>query len=138
MCLMCVDPTQSDRTADKRWANMACSLHMDTTELLNRIVPFKQPSRKARLGGHPKPRQYDQLDILAGFDLSTEEAGREPFTVYQIRHSFATWLGHAGADLADIQDLYGHTDAATTRIYAAPTLTKQRDAIQRLRLLTQA
>ena len=59
-------------------------------------------------------------------------AHREPFTVYQIRHSFATWLRHAGADLADIQDLYGHSSATTTRVYAAPTLLKQRDAIRRL------
>ena len=65
--------------------------------------------------------------------IAARKAGREPFTVYQIRHSFATWLRHAGADLADIQDLYGHTDAATTRIYAVPTLVKQRDAIRRLR-----
>lgn len=60
------------------------------------------------------------------------KANREPFTVYQIRHSFATWLRHAGADLADIQDLYGHSSATTTRVYAAPTLLKQRDAIRRL------
>ena len=60
------------------------------------------------------------------------KAHREPFTVYQIRHSFATWLRHIGADLADIQDLYGHSSATTTRVYAAPTLRKQRDAIRRL------
>ena len=60
------------------------------------------------------------------------KAHREPFTVYQIRHSFATWLRHAGADLADIQDLYGHSSATTTRVYAAPTVIKQRDAIRRL------
>ena len=66
---------------------------------------------------------------------AARQAGREPFTVYQIRHSFATWLRHTGADLADIQDLYGHTDASTTRIYAAPTLAKQRDAIKRLRVV---
>ena len=67
---------------------------------------------------------------------AARKAQRQPFTVYQIRHSFATWLRHAGADLADIQDLYGHTDAATTRIYAAPTLAKQRDTIQRLRVVS--
>ena len=39
---------------------------------------------------------------------AARKAKLEPFTVYQIRHSFATWLRHAGADLADIQDLYGH------------------------------
>ena len=64
---------------------------------------------------------------------AARKANRDPFTVYQIRHSFATWLRHAGADLADIRDLYGHTDAETTRIYAQPTLAKQRDAIRRLR-----
>ena len=63
---------------------------------------------------------------------AAKQAQRQPFTVYQIRHSFATWLRHAGADLADVQDLYGHADAATTRIYATPTLAKQRDAIRRL------
>ena len=47
----------------------------------------------------------------------------------------ATWLRQAGADLADIQDLCGHTDTATTRIYAVPKLAKQHEAIQRLRLV---
>ena len=65
--------------------------------------------------------------------VAARKANCDPFTVYQIRHSFATWLRHAGADLADIRDLYGHTDADTTRIYAAPTLAKQRNAIRRLR-----
>ncbi|MCY4661782.1 MAG: tyrosine-type recombinase/integrase [Acidobacteria bacterium] len=69
---------------------------------------------------------------------AARKANLEPFTVYQIRHSFATWLRHAGADLADIQDLYGHTDPTTTRIYAAPTLAKQRDAIRRLRVVAEA
>ena len=63
---------------------------------------------------------------------AARKAQRQSFTVYQIRHSFATWLRHAAADLADIQDLYGHADTATTRIYATPTLTRQRDAIRRL------
>ncbi len=69
---------------------------------------------------------------------AAQRAQRQPFTVYQIRHSFATWLRHAGADLADIQDLYGHTNPATTRIYAAPTLAKQREVIRRLQLPTGA
>ena len=68
---------------------------------------------------------------------AARKADLEPFTVYQIRHSFATWLRHAGADLADIQDLYGHTDPTTTRIYAAPTLAKQRTAIRRLRVVAE-
>ena len=56
-----------------------------------------------------------------------------PFTVYQIRHAFAAGLRHTGADVADIQDLYGHTDPRTTRIYARESLAKHMDAITRLR-----
>ena len=60
------------------------------------------------------------------------KAGRPPFTVYQIRHSFATGLRRTGSDVADIQDLYGHTDPETTMIYAPPQLQKHAEAIERL------
>ena len=60
-------------------------------------------------------------------------AGRRPFTTYQIRHSFACGLRQSGADVADIQDLYGHTNAETTKIYAPSQLKKHRQAIGRLR-----
>ena len=42
---------------------------------------------------------------------AARRAGRPPFTVYQIRHSFAAGLRRAGTDVADIQDLYGHTSS---------------------------
>ena len=58
-------------------------------------------------------------------------AGREPFTTYQIRHSFACGLRQSGADIADIQDLYGQTNAETTKIYAPAQLEKHRKAIVR-------
>ena len=37
-----------------------------------------------------------------------------------------------GIGVADIQDLYGHTDPETTMIYAPPRLQKHVDAIARL------
>ena len=59
-------------------------------------------------------------------------AGRTAFTVYQIRHSFAASL-RLRTDVADIQDLYGHTSTETTMIYAPPELPKHRAAMERLR-----
>ena len=41
-------------------------------------------------------------------------------------------MRQTGSDVADIQDLYGHTDAATTKIYAPPQLAKHAAAIKRL------
>ena len=67
---------------------------------------------------------------------AAKRAGVEPFTVYAIRHAFAAGLRHTGSDAADIQDLYGHTDPATTKIYASPQLAKHAAAIERLRQTT--
>jgi len=64
---------------------------------------------------------------------AAQEAGRPAFTTYQIRHSFATGLRQSGADIADIQDLYGHMNAEMTKIYAPAQMKKHRDAIERLR-----
>ena len=64
---------------------------------------------------------------------AAELAGREPFTTYQIRHSFASGLRQSGADVADIQDLYGHTNSETTKIYAPAAMKKHRDAIRNMR-----
>jgi integrase len=64
---------------------------------------------------------------------AARKAGRPAFTTYQIRHSFAAGLRRAGTDVADIQDLYGHTRPETTMIYAPPELAKHRAALERLR-----
>ena len=66
---------------------------------------------------------------------AAREARRPAFTVYAIRHSFAAGLRRTGADVADIQDLYGHTNPSTTVIYAPPDLDKHQAAIARLRVL---
>lgn len=41
---------------------------------------------------------------------AARHAQRPAFTVYAIRHSFAAGLRRTGTDVADIQDLYGHTN----------------------------
>jgi site-specific recombinase XerD len=59
--------------------------------------------------------------------------GERPFTVYTIKHSFATALRRTGTDLADIQDMLGHADIASTRIYAPAVNAKHVEALDRLR-----
>ncbi len=66
---------------------------------------------------------------------AARHARRPAFTVYAIRHSFAAGLRRTGTDVADIQDLYGHTNPRTTVIYAPPQLVKHQAAIARLRAL---
>ena len=77
----------------------------------------------------PWPRSSVNRALAA----AARRAGRSAFTTYQIRHSFAAGLRRAGTDVADIQDLYGHTRPETTMIYAPPELAKHLAALERLR-----
>ncbi len=77
----------------------------------------------------PWPRSSVNRALAA----AARRARRPVFTTYRIRHSFAAGLRRAGTDVADIQDLYGHTRPETTMIYAPPELAKHLAALERLR-----
>ena len=66
-------------------------------------------------------------------ETAAERANRKPFTLHQIRHSFAAALRRSGTDLADISDMMGHTNPEVTQIYAPTDLEKLERSIQRLR-----
>ena len=49
------------------------------------------------------------------------------FSCHILRHTFATTLVNSGADLAIVQDLLGHVDERTTRIYAKMNFKRIKD-----------
>lgn len=59
-------------------------------------------------------------------------AGIPHITVHMLRHSFGAHLRMAGVNLADIADLMGHKDLATTQIYAKVEAEHLRSVIARL------
>jgi integrase len=65
--------------------------------------------------------------------IACKAAGVKPFNLYVIRHSVGSRLRSAGTDLADIQDILGHANPKTTRIYAPPVDAKVIAAFERLR-----
>jgi site-specific recombinase XerD len=73
--------------------------------------------------------------ILERLKLTCARAGIRLSTVHALRHSFGAHLRMAGASLADIGDLLGHADLATTQIYAKVQQEHLRAVISRLKPL---
>lgn len=80
------------------------------------------------------PNKEGNLDthILPKLKKLGRKAGLPNITVHALRHSFGAHLRMAGVNLADIADLLGHKDLATTQIYAKVQQEHLRTAITKL------
>ncbi len=76
--------------------------------------------------------------ILERLKATCRRAGIKSSTVHALRHSFGAHLRMAGASLADIGDLLGHKDLATTQIYAKVQQEHLRGVITKLTPLAGA
>jgi integrase/recombinase XerD len=74
--------------------------------------------------GRPLTRQGLHF-ILHGYVAA---AGiRRPVSAHVFRHSFATHLVRAGADLRSVQEMLGHADVSTTQVYTHVTVEHLRE-----------
>lgn len=68
------------------------------------------------LNNHGKPITRNGFNFLLN-NLLKEKGINKNVTPHTLRHSFATHMLDNGADLRSIQELLGHSDIVTTRIY---------------------
>ena len=94
--------------------------------LARHLSTLSGPSRAERLF------PLSQMGAWKGLQRYAKAAGLGRISAHQLRHSFATHLVEAGADLRSVQHLLGHRSIASTQVYVTPNAKHLRDAHTKL------
>lgn len=99
--------------------------------LLNELTRVEAPRKTWTVAGKPDGSPVKQKSLAHIFERWLPGFGLN-ISAHQLRHSFATELLRAGADLRSIQELLGHTSLETTQRYLTLSNHQLRVAVDKL------
>ena len=94
-------------------------------ELISRVGGDRRAVFVTRRGRRMAPRAV-QRAVHAMFDA----VGGEGLRVHSLRHTFATHMLDAGADLRAVQELLGHASLSTTQVYTHTSVERLKKVYQ--------
>jgi integrase len=80
---------------------------------------------------------FDKTNRRKVWEAAVKAAGLEDFRFHDLRHTFAVWVGNAGADIAVVQQLLGHSKIETTLRYRKVITGEKVKAVQNLPTLIE-
>lgn len=80
---------------------------------------------------------FDATNRRKIWEAAVKAAGLEDFRFHDLRHTFAVWIGNAGADIAVVQQLLGHSKIETTLRYRKVITGEKVKAVQNLPTLIE-
>jgi len=87
---------------------------------------FKTESNSLLLNQNGGPLSVRAIQLMVKDSFKSKGVGR-PVSPHMIRHSYATHLLNAGADIRSVQELLGHASLNTTQIYTHVSKTRLQD-----------
>ncbi len=110
-----------------RPAEQALRTYLDLRE----TIPITARSERRALFLSPRGRRLSARSVQRRIHGLYRGAGVEGQRVHSLRHTFATHLMDAGADLRAVQELLGHASLGTTQIYTHTSVERLKDVYRK-------